>query len=324
MKKVFGRLLVFLLIAAAAAWLLYPLVSDQLARRNDAEQMKAYHRAVREKTAEDMVIIFDETGYYNTGLEPESIPDVFSGKQRVSSEYRSRMNICDSVIGELKIPAINVYLPVYHGGTDSAAKRLVHVAGTALPTDQDGTHIVLAGPGAQKAEGFLGDLLLTDARMLEEIDRVVPDDLVFLEVLDRTMIFRVEGVQTLSVEGLAGVDVSAETGSQMLTLVTEKSGRTLVIRARRTEAVAVQDRLAAQDRADVPSDLVNVLFMGSPVFALGLLVMGIIERIKKRSYRLPTEQKRRKQETDPDIFADGEDGTETEEPEGTGKQDETV
>jgi 3-dehydroquinate dehydratase-1 len=47
--------------------------------------------------------------------------------------------------------------------------------------------------------------------MLEDIDRVVPDDLVFLEVLDRTMIFRVEGVQMLSVEGLAGVDVSPET-----------------------------------------------------------------------------------------------------------------
>ena len=212
MKKVFGRILVLLLTAAAAAWLLYPVVSDQLARRNAAEQMKAYHRAVHEKTAEEIETIFDETGYYNTGLEAESIPDVFSGKQRVSSEYRSRMNICDGVIGELKIPAINVYLPVYHGGTDSAAEKLVHVAGTALPAGQDGTHIVLAGPGAKKAKGFLGSLQLTDARMLEDIDRVVPDDLVFLEVLDRTMIFRVEGAQTLSAEGRGGRQPAADPG----------------------------------------------------------------------------------------------------------------
>ena len=321
MKKAFGRLLVFLLVAAAAAWLLYPAVSDQLARWHDTERMKAYHRTVREKTAEEIETAFEETGYYNSSLEAETIPDVFSGKQRVSPEYRARMNICDGVIGELKIPAINVYLPVYHGGAESAEEKLVHVAGTALPADQDGTHIVLAGPGVQKAKGFLGDLLLTDARMLEDVDRVVPDDLVFLEVLDRTMIFRVEGVQTLSVEGLAGVDVSAETGSQMLTLVTEKAGRTLLIRARRTEAAAVRDRLTAQDRADVPSDLVNVLFMGIPVFVLGLLVMGVIERIKKRSYRLPTEQKRKKRETDLEEFPDDD---ETEEPEGTEKQDETV
>ena len=314
MKKAVGRILVLLLIAAVIAWLLYPVVSDQTARRNDAEQMKAYHRAVREKTAEEIETVFDETGYYNTGLEAESIPDVFSGKQRVSSEYRSRMNICDGVIGELKIPAINVYLPVYHGGTDSAAEKLVHVAGTALPAGQDGTHIVLAGPGAKKAKGFLGSLQLTDARMLEDIDRVVPDDLIFLEVLDRTMIFRVEGVQTLSAEGLSGVDTSGEEGSQMLTLVTEKAGRALLIRARRVQAEDVRKELTAQDRADIPSDLVNVLFMGIPVFAAGAVILGIIERFKKRSYRLPTEQKRRKSRIDPDDIPDddetNEDGTE--------------
>ena len=314
MKKAVGRILVLLLTAAVIAWLLYPVVSDQTARRNDAEQMKAYHRAVREKTAEEIETVFDETGYYNTGLEAESIPDVFSGKQRVSSEYRSRMNICDGVIGELKIPAINVYLPVYHGGTDSAAEKLVHVAGTALPAGQDGTHIVLAGPGAKKAKGFLGSLQLTDARMLEDIDRVVPDDLIFLEVLDRTMIFRVEGAQTLSAEGLSGVDISGEEGSQLLTLVTEKAGRALLIRARRVQAEDVRKELTAQDRADIPSDLVNVLFMGIPVFAAGAVILGIIERFKKRSYRLPTEQKRRKSRIDPDDIPDddetNEDGTE--------------
>ena len=276
--------------------------------------MKAYHRAVHEKTAEEIETVFDEAGYYNTGLEAEAIPDVFSGKQRVSSEYRSRMNICDGVIGELKIPAINVYLPVYHGGTDSAAEKLVHVAGTALPAGQDGTHIVLAGPGAKKAKGFLGSLQLTDARMLEDIDRVVPDDLIFLEVLDRTMIFRVEGAQTLSAEGLSGVDISGEEGSQLLTLVTEKAGRALLIRARRVQAEDVRKELTAQDRADIPSDLVNVLFMGIPVFAAGAVILGIIERFKKRSYRLPTEQKRRKSRIDPDEIPDDdetdEDGTE--------------
>ena len=307
MKKVFGRLLVFLLIAAAAVWLLYPVVSDQLARQRDAQTMKAYHRAVRLKTADEIETAIEETGYYNTGLKPEGIPDVFAGRRRVPAEYRAR------------IPGINVYLPIYHSGAESAAEKLVHVEGSALPADMDGTHIVLAGPGAQKAAGFLGDLQLTDARMLEDLDRVVPDDLVFLEVLDRTMIFRVEGVQTLSVDGLSGVDISGESGSQLLTLVTEKSGRALLVRARRTAAADVRDRLTAQDRADVPSDLVNVLFMGIPVFITGLLIMGVIERFKKRSYRLPTEQKRRKKKTDPD-----DEETDADEPERTGEQDETV
>ena len=69
----------------------------------------------------------------------------------------------------------------------------------------------------------------------------------------------------------------------------------------------------------MPSDLVNVLFMGIPVFILGLLIMGVIERFKKRSYRLPTEQKRRKKKTDPD-----DEETDADEPERTGEQDDTV
>jgi hypothetical protein len=126
------------------------------------------------------------------------------------------------------------------------------------------------------------------------------------------MIFKVEGAQTLSVEGLSGVDISGEAGSQLLTLVTEKDGRALLIRARRVQAADVREQLTAQDRADVPSDLVNVLYMGIPVFLLGLLIMGVIERFKKRSYRLPTEQKRRKRKTDPDDFPDDEETDETE------------
>ncbi len=323
MKKVFGRLLIFLLIAAAAAWLLYPVVSDQLARRRDADTMKAYHQAVRAKTAEEIEEIAEETGYYNTGLEAQGIPEVFAGRLKVSAEYRARMNVYDGVIGELKIPGINVYLPIYHSGTETAARKLIHVAGSALPADQDGTHIVLAGPGAQKAAGFFGSLQLTDARMLEDLDRVVPGDLIFLEVLDRTMIFRVEGVQTLSADGLSGVDISGEASSQLLTLVTEKAGHALLVRARKTRAAEVREQLTAQDRADVPSDLVNVLFMGIPVFILGLLVMGIIERFKKRSYRLPTEQKKRKRRTDPDDFPDDEE-TDEDKTEGTERKDETV
>ena len=317
MKKVFGRLLVFLLIAAAAAWLLYPVVSDQAARQRSARTMEAYHQAVRARTAEEIETAFEETGYYNTGLEAKGIPDVFAGRSRVPAEYRARMDVCDGVIGELKIPGINVYLPIYHSGAESAAEKLVHVEESALPAEQDGSHIVLAGPGALRAAGFLGSLQLTDARMLEDLDRVVPGDLVFLEVLDRTMIFRVEGAQTLSVEGLSGVDVSGEEGGQLLTLVTEKAGRALLIRARRVRAEDVREQLMAQDRADLPSDLVNVLFMGIPVFAAGAVILCIIERFKKRNYRLPTEQKRRKNRIDPDEIPDEE---ETDEDETEGKQ----
>ena len=96
-------------------------------------------------------------------------------------------------------------------------------------------------------------------------------------------------------------------------VVAESGERVTIEEAnRRFWRLHTKKEIMAQDRADVPSDLVNVLFMGIPVFLLGLLVIGVIERFKKRSYRLPTEQKRRKKKTDPDDFPDDEETDEAE------------
>ncbi len=311
MKRFFVKLLIFLIILAGAAWLLYPYVSNTIAKGNDAAAMSRYHQAVRQMSSEEIEKIRENVSAYNAELTGEGIPDVFSETNlRVSRDYLGLMNIRDGVIGELVIPGIGVSLPIYHMGNGAGAgERLIHVADSALPADQDGTHTVLAGPGIQLAEGFLGELTLTNARMLEDLDRVIPKDLIFLNVLDRTLIYQVEGVQTLAPEGLKAENVSGEEGEQLLTIVTERKGRRLLIRARQVEAEDVRDELMAEDRADVPMDAVNVLALGVPVLLLGLLIMMIIERFKKRSYRLPTEIRERKktepeQETDRDETDD--------------------
>ena len=307
MKRAIVRFLIFLILLAGAAWLLYPVVSDQLSRGSNDRLMQEYHQAVHGMTAAEMEAKLEEASAYNAELTEEGIPDVFSNQNpKAPRSYQGLLDIRGGVIGELIIPGIHVELPIYHSGSASAENRLVHVAGTALPADQDGTHVVLAGPGVQKAEGFLGDLMLTDARMLEDIERVVPDDLIFLNVLNRTLIFRVEGVQTLSPEGLSGADISGEEGAQLLTLVTERKGRRLLIRSRKVSATEIREQLIEEDRAEIPSDLVNILSLGIPVLLLGMIIMMIVERFVKRKYRLPTETKKRRKNSSADD-PDGED-----------------
>ena len=296
MKKFFVRLLIFLLVAAGAAWLLYPTVSDQIARWHNDTLMKRYHKAVLDMGSEQVEAMLQKAGSYNAALEPEGIPDVFSQERRRTSQgYQETMNVTDGVIGELVIPGIGVRLPIWHSGSGfSAHDRLVHVEESPLPAEQDGTNVVLAGPGIQKADGVLGDLALTDARMLEDLDRVIPEDLIYLNILDRTVIFRVEGVQTLAPEGLSSLETAGEEGSQLLTIISEHKGRRLVVRARRITAGEIRDRLVESDRAEMPSDVVHILLLGIPVLLAGFLIMWIIEKFKKRSYRLPTEQKKRR------------------------------
>ncbi len=320
MKRFLVKLLVFLILLAGAAWLLYPFASNSVSKGKDAALMERYHQAVREMTPEQIEQMLQFAAAYNEQLTGEGIKDPFSGEnRRFERSYQSLMNVRDGVIGELVIPGINVSLPIYHSGEGMGAnERLVHVDKTALPAGQNGTHTVLAGPGIQTAGGFLGELALTDARMLEDLDRVIPNDLLFLNILDRTMIYRVEGVRTLSPEGLEAENFAGEEEAQLLTLITERKGRRLLIQARRLGAKDVREELIAEDRAESPTDVVNILLLGIPVMLLGLLVMMIVEQFKKKSYRLPTEQKRRKRnQPEPDL--EEEDTSGEEEPEGKNK-----
>lgn len=198
MRKFFAFLFVFLLIAAGAGYLLYPTVSDQIGQANDAAVMKAY----REKTAlldsEQIAAMLADAAAYNETLETIQASDPFSSElPRTSRDYQNRLNVHSGVIGELVIPAIGVYLPIYHNSAETPATvKLVHLETSSLPTEQLGTSIILAGPGILKAEGFLGQIGLTDQRMLQDLDRLTPGDVMILNVLDRTMVYRIgEGLE---------------------------------------------------------------------------------------------------------------------------------
>ena len=198
MRKFFAFLFVFLLIAAGAGYLLYPTVSDQIGQANDAAVMKAY----REKTAlldsGQIAAMLADAAAYNETLETIQASDPFSAElPRTSRDYQNRLNVHSGVIGELVIPAIGVYLPIYHNSAETpATAKLVHLETSSLPTEQLGTSIILAGPGILKAEGFLGQIGLTDQRMLQDLDRLTPGDVMILNVLDRTMVYRIgEGLE---------------------------------------------------------------------------------------------------------------------------------
>ena len=294
MKRLFAGIIVFLLLAGIIGHFLYPVVSDQLGRRRDAEIMQAY----REKTAamdrEQRDMLFAEAGEWNAGLEEIRMEDIFSaGITRTTRDYQNHMNVHSGVIAELVIPDIGVSLPVYHLSTETpATQRLVHVDTSSLPADGSKENIVLAGPGILRAEGFPGELGLTDDRMLEDLDKLIPGNLVILNVLDRTMVYRVKGVQMLSPAGLKELDLTPGEGDEKLTLVSQRKDQRLLVQAERIPIREARTLLAETDQVSFPANWQNVLLLGCPVLLAGLLVLWIVELIRGRFYRLPDEGKR--------------------------------
>ena len=291
MRKLIIGLLVFLLAAALAAYLLYPTVSDQLAGLRDGNLMRDYRAKAAALDEEAVQEHFRQAREYNDAIESFHPEDVFtSGNIRTDLDYQSRLNIHSGIIGELIIPAIRVSLPVYHQSSETpATAKLVHLDGSSLPADGTKENIVLAGPGVLKAEGILGQLNLTDDRMLEDLDSLTPGDVMILTVMDRTMVYRVSEVQMLSAAGLKELDLTPGEEDRQLTVISRHQDRRLLVRSSGIPIAEARVLLEGEDKASYPDNWKNVLLLGSPVLLLGLLLIWIIERFKMRSYKLPDE-----------------------------------
>ena len=296
MKRLIAGLLIFLLLAAGIGYLLYPTISDQLCQRRDAEILKVYKEKAAALDDAKKTEMFSEAKAYNEQLEGIRVEDVFtSGTPRTSRDYQNRLNIHSGVIGELVISKIGVSLPVYHLSAETPVDRyLVHVDGSSLPADEPGEDIVLAGPGILKAESVLGDIGLTDDRMLEDLDSLIPGDLMILNVIDRTMVYRVSEIQMLSSAGLKEQDLTPEEEQERLTVISRRGDRRLLVRAERIPILEARTLLEEEDKVTFPESWKNILFLGCPVILAGLLILLIIEKIKGRHYQIPGEGRQSK------------------------------
>ena len=296
MRKIILRIVVLVLVIAALGWLLYPTAADQLAKKVYLEKEEAYLRTVRGMTPEAVAETLEKAEAAAAEADGEIRPgDVFTAPAgRSSVKYRELLDFGDGMIGQLEIPSIHVSLPIEHISADTRPdKALVHVEGSSLPGEKGNTHTVLAGPGKQKAPGFLGDLALTGDWMLEDLDRVTPGDRMMILLADRTLLYEVRGVQTLSPEGLKDWTAEREPAEDRLTLITERDGRRLLVEAVRVPVSGATEALRAGDKVKFPADWVTILALGSPVMLLVLIGMAVVERIKRRNTRLPGEGKSR-------------------------------
>ena len=296
MRKILLRTAALALAAAVLGWLLYPTVADQLARKTYLEKEETYIHTVRGMTPEAVAEMLEAAETANCEADGAIRPgDVFTAPAKRSSvKYRDLLDFGDGMIGQLEIPSIHVSLPIMHISAENRPDReLVHLEGSSLPGETGNTHTVLAGPGKQKAPGMLGDLALTGDRMLEDLDRVTPGDLMMILLADRTLLYEVRGVQTLSSEGLKAWTAERDPAEDRLTLITERDGRRLLAEAVRIPVSSAAEALLGGDTARPPADWVTILALGSPVMLLVLAGMIITERIKRRTTRLPGEGRAR-------------------------------
>lgn len=272
-----------ILLLAGILVLLYPVFATQYNNARQ-ERIASEFSAVAEQAGPDAVAeSLRRADEYNLKASESPILDPWLDAQRPGTaqyqDYLSQLNLND-VMATIKIPSIDVNLPIYHG-TDTATldKGVGHLFGTALPVGGESTHTVLTGHTG-----------LGNATMFDQLTSVKMGDYFYIETAGRHLKYQVTDIRVVlphETESLNKVE-----GKDLATLITctpygVNTHRLLVT----GERVPMDEDAVAAEAAQVKGSVMKpwmIAVLAS--VAIILLVAGILWlRSRKRNDEEPQE-----------------------------------
>ena len=190
---------------------LYPTVSNYLYEKNGARVISSYdENAVRLSESEKKEMLEAARQYNRELLGNIELLDPFSPlKKEVDARYQSLLSINEAgMMGYIRIPKIDVELPIYHGTEEKVLQAGVgHFQGTSLPVGGESTHAVLTGH-----RGLPSKILFTD------LDKLTNGDIFYIKILGETFAYQVDQILTVLPEDTKALTIT--TGKDYATLVT--------------------------------------------------------------------------------------------------------
>lgn len=225
-RSIGSLLLVFVLLAAAAGFLLYPeYVFWQSQKAMDKESAfidalsgndKAVDPSLKESTQQidpSLKTAYDQAlpilKAYNAEVRAGRGPvinDPFGFDE--SNNMLADLGIKDGLIGCINIPAMKCHLPLYLGATDeNMRKGATVISGTSVPLGQSDSNCVIAGH-----RGYDG------AAMFRDIENIEIGDELEIVTAWETMIYRAVDIKTIAPDDADALKVAE--GRDLITLFT--------------------------------------------------------------------------------------------------------
>ena len=276
-----------LLFLAGIAAVLYPLVSNRLYEKDQSQVLAEYDASVEAQNPQTLEAAMQAAQDYNRSLLTSQavLTDPFDPEQTLDptvEPYASLLNLeGDGMMGYLEIPAISVYLPIYHGTTAAVLEKGVgHLQNTSLPVGGETTHAALTGH-----TGLSGKRLFTDLSQLQQ------DDAFYLHILDQTLAYQVRQIEIVKPDQTQLLAV--EPGQDLVTLITchpygVNTHRLLVQGVRISNPQALeQERLreaqSPQRKSVWAQEYQKALLICLMIYLPVLIVILLILRRKKRA-----------------------------------------
>lgn len=182
MKRKIILVLAVLMLFTSIFLICYPMISNKYIEYTQAQVHASYTEAVENTASADISDAFKKAEKYNKAFLPGVTRYSKEQLSEFAKEYEDLLNIDNNgIMGYVKIPKLDVSLPIYHG-TKSSTLELGcgHLLGSSLPVGGDSTHSILTAHSG-----------LASQKMFSDIDMLENKDIIQLQILDKTLTYEV-------------------------------------------------------------------------------------------------------------------------------------
>lgn len=254
--------------------MLYPLLISHLNSQKESSVIANYSNKVEELNSTNYDYLLKKAHDYNETLNNEVITDAFTKDiEKSSKEYNNLLNINDDgVIGYIKIPKIDVNIPIYHGtSTKVLEKGIGHFEGSSLPIGGKNTHSILSGHRG-----------LPSSRLFSDLNQLIVGDMFYIYVLDQVLAYKVDKISVVEPSNIENLKI--EDNQDYITLVTctpyAINTHRLLVRGTRLTYNEEELNSINVDRKLSSSDILLIIGLIIVIFIVGISIF-FIRKINK-------------------------------------------
>ena len=249
--------------------MLYPSAASWFAQYNQSLIIEDIGASVQEQPESRLHEQIGLAHQYNEALSGGAVvapgSNVPTGDGTVSGgpAYGSILDAGSGMMGRLRIPSIEVDLPIYHGTSDATLEKGVgHLEGTSLPVGGESQHSVLTAHRG-----------LPSATLFDDLGEVKVGETFTIEVFGEVLTYKVIETQTIEPEQTQAL--VPRFGEDLVTLVTctplgINTHRYLVTGVRVTPTPIVDLERAGQ-RPEIPGFPWWAVGVGAAILAFGVI-----------------------------------------------------
>lgn len=255
-----------MILIIGIAVMAYPSVSNLWNSHTESRAISNYDHVLKDTSPEEKEKMWSEAIAYNEALTNSNAR--FQENDSETSRYNELLNIGGTgIMGYLKIPKLNIELPIYHGANEGTLRKGIgHVQGSSLPTGGPGTHAALSAHTG-----------LPSAKLFSNLDRMEKGDVFIVKSVDHTMTYKVDQIKIVKPDDVKALNIVPE--KDYCTLITctpyGVNDHRLLVRGHRTANIEPEPNIN-------PVDPVSIAML---VISGMLLILLVRKERKKRLKR---------------------------------------